>query len=392
VKILHFSDAHIGVDSIGGIDPKTGINNRVLDYLAMLDSIIDFANDEDVDLVVFTGDAFHVNNPKPIYLNEFSKRIVELRKKRPVVLLVGNHDMTRSSSASAIEIYNSLQMEGIIVGSEIGMKVVDTKAGKIQVTMMPYPARMSIDEISKQLNRVMKKIDTKLPSILLGHFSVKNAAVGSEASYSFGSNSEISLEDIARDEFDYVALGHIHKHQNLTTGLEDVPPVVYAGSIERVSFNEEKEEKGFVLVEIVNKKTKWEFILLDARPYKTLEIVCENSHATKRMLDKISKTDLKGAIVRYIIHISEEYARTIDEKYIQEAIMDAGAFAISGKRINVIKATQSAGRSEGFSVTMTKDQLLEKYLELMELSPKELKATLKMGKEIMEEVIMEKAV
>lgn len=386
MKILHFSDTHIGVDSIGGIDPETRINNRVLDYLEMLDSIIDFSRDEDVDLAIFTGDAFHVNNPKPIYLNEFSKRIIELRKQCPVALLVGNHDMTRSSSASAIEIYNSLQMEGIIIGNKIEMKVVDTKAGKIQLTMLPYPSNKSIEEISKQLKQAVKKIDKKLPSIMLGHFSVKNAMTGSEVSYSMGATSEISIDDIARPEFDYVALGHIHKHQNLTVGMDDTPPVVYAGSIERVSFNEEKEDKGFVLVEIINKETNWEFILLDSRPYKTLEIICENSHSTKRMLDKISKTNLKDAVVRYIIHVTEEYVTTIDDNVIREAIMNAGAFTISSRKISIIKSVQYSERSYGFSTNMNSDELLEKYLGLLELSPKVLRSTLKVGKEIMEEV------
>ena len=63
---------------------------------------------------------------------------------------------------------------------------------------------------------------------------------------------------------DYVALGHIHKHQVLHYAS---PPVVYAGSIDRVDFGEEHEDKGWVLVDLPEKgRAEWEFRKVAARP------------------------------------------------------------------------------------------------------------------------------
>ena len=72
----------------------------------------------------------------------------------------------------------------------------------------------------------------------------------------------------ARTELDYVALGHIHKHQI----LYEKPPVVYCGSIDRVDFNEEREDKGFVEVSLKKGDASYEFIKLDTRPFRTFYV------------------------------------------------------------------------------------------------------------------------
>jgi DNA repair protein SbcD/Mre11 len=384
MKIIHFSDTHIGVDSVGGVDPDTGINSRVLDYLDSLDAIVDFAYEEKVDLVIFTGDAFHVANPNSTYLNEFAKRMVRLRRQCPLILLIGNHDMTRRNAVSTVEIYNSLQIEGIIVGNVIATHFIDTKAGRVQVVTVPYPSKKTAEEISNILKEVTESLDPKLPSIFMGHFSVQNAFAGSESDYSMSASAEVALEDIAKPIYDYVALGHIHKHQNLTTSAgKNIPPVVYAGSIERVTFNEEREAKGFVLVEIINKQTTWEFVDLDSRAYKTVEIVCEEGNATKQMLSKISKMDLKGAVVRYIIHVTEDCTNTINESIIIDALYQAGVFAITSKKIDVVRTARDSARSSGFSVISKPEDLLSRYFDLLDIDKKSKIALKDMAIEIM---------
>jgi exonuclease SbcD len=403
MKFIHFSDTHIGVDTLGSLDPTTGINRRVLDYLDMLDSIVDFAVDENVDLVLFTGDAFHVNSPHPTYLNEFSRRIVKMREQCPVVLLVGNHDTSPRATASAIDIYASLQMDGIVVGNKLELHVIDTKAGPVQVVTVPYPNRsllrnsvVGVDkgtissllrkQLTWSLHDVSVSINKTIPCLMAGHFSVDIGVKGSETDYVLGVNAELCLDDIADPLYDYVALGHIHKYQNLTAGMSDVPPVVYAGSIERVSFNEQNEAKGFVLGEIVDKKTTWEFIELEARPYKTVEVVCENGNATKKILAKISKMDLRGAVVRYVVSLPEEYTSSIDDFTIQLAFEEAGVFAVGARKVNVVRAASPNNRSEGFNVGSNPIELLSKYFQLHQIDKSDIKQLMVLAKEIMSEV------
>ena len=90
------------------------------------------------------------------------------------------------------------------------------------------------------------RIDPALPSILAAHVWVLNARVGSEKSMSIGQEHMLLLSSVANPAFDYVALGHIHKGQV----LNENPPVTYSGSLERLDFGDEDDEKGFYLIDI----------------------------------------------------------------------------------------------------------------------------------------------
>jgi tetratricopeptide (TPR) repeat protein len=95
MKILHFADAHIDMANYGRHDPETGLPLRVLDFLKSLDTIIDAAVSEKVDMVIFAGDAYKDRAPAPTFQREWGKRIIRLSQaKIPTLLLVGNHDLS----------------------------------------------------------------------------------------------------------------------------------------------------------------------------------------------------------------------------------------------------------------------------------------------------------
>ncbi|MDH5508261.1 MAG: metallophosphoesterase, partial [Anaerolineae bacterium] len=94
-KLLHFADAHIDMANFGRHDPETGLPVRVMDFLKSLDTIIDAAVDEKVDLVIFAGDAYKDRNPAPTFQREWGRRIMRLSNAGiPTILLVGNHDLS----------------------------------------------------------------------------------------------------------------------------------------------------------------------------------------------------------------------------------------------------------------------------------------------------------
>ena len=139
MRILHFSDVHIGVESYGSTDPDTGLSTRLMDFLATFDEVVDFALDNSVDLVLFAGDAYKSRDPSQTHQREFARRIARLsREGVPVFLLVGNHDLPHiASRATALDIFPTLSVPNVTIGDRLDTYIVDTAAGPLQVVALP---------------------------------------------------------------------------------------------------------------------------------------------------------------------------------------------------------------------------------------------------------------
>jgi exonuclease SbcD len=377
IKFVHFSDAHLGLDSVGPIDVATRINGRVLDYLDSFDAIIDFAESEQVDVAFFTGDLFHTNSPAPQILNEASKRLTRLAAICPVVMLVGNHDISRMDKPSSVEVYNTLNVPNIHIGNQYELLDIETKSGLITVGTLPYPTRQILGDdirnrpvektkelIRKRIATIVKDMvahaSTDIPNVLLGHFTVSNAVMGAEHGMSMHSDADIALKDLVDPCWQYIGLGHVHKFQSLF----DNPPVVYAGSIERVTFGEEMEAKGFIYGTIEGTEpATWEFIQLDSRPYVTLSKVIIEGDPTKKVLAVLAKRDVKAAVVRIMIKLPAELRHMLDVSAIQEAVMAAGAYCVASCHIDARQETVERISSETFHPGMTPMELLKVYLK-----------------------------
>ena len=112
MKLLHFSDAHIDMANYGRHDPQTGLPLRVLDFLKSLDTIVDTAISEKVDMVIFSGDAYKDRSPAPTFQREWGRRIMRLSQAQiPTLLLIGNHDVSPSiGRAHALQEFKTLQV------------------------------------------------------------------------------------------------------------------------------------------------------------------------------------------------------------------------------------------------------------------------------------------
>jgi DNA repair protein SbcD/Mre11 len=82
MRLLHFADAHIDMANYGRHDPETGLPLRVLDFLKSLDTIVDAAISERVDMVIFAGDAYKDRSPAPTFQREWGKRIIRLSQAK----------------------------------------------------------------------------------------------------------------------------------------------------------------------------------------------------------------------------------------------------------------------------------------------------------------------
>lgn len=380
INVLHFADIHIGMENYGHIDSSTGINSRVIDFLRRFDEVIDYGLSHEVDLVVFAGDAFKTRDPSPTLQREFARRVKRfVDADVPVVMLVGNHDLpAMEKKASSIDIYRTLGVPKVIIGWEEALHVIDTKRGKVQVATAPYPMRNrllaqaehrgnSIEELDKALQDIVgdsiralaEQLDPEMPAILTGHFTVSGATYGSERSVMIGRDVAVLKSVLSDGPWDYVALGHIHKHQDLNEGR--YPAMVYSGSLERIDFGEEKEVKGFCWVEVEKGNTTWQFVPVKARRFLTIPVdVHGEDDPTMAVQAKIATyDDVTDAIVRVNVKMRPEQDASLREKDVRASLRSADYVAAISRQVDREVRERLGGLSpEG----MTPKQLLEKYL------------------------------
>lgn len=396
IRLLHFADLHIGMENYGRLDPKTGVSGRVLDFMQRFDELIDYGLARDVDLVVFAGDAFKNRDPNPTYQRAFARRVKRLTDAGvPVVLLVGNHDIpAMSQKASSIDIFHTLKVPKVIVGRVEEVHRVETKRGPVQVITAPYPVRsrllshaeyrgLNMTELDKALQQVVTEnikalkaeLDPDVPAVLSGHFSVSGAVWGSERGVMLGRDVVVPKSALADPALDYVALGHIHKHQNLTEGEPDVPPVVYAGSLERIDFGEESQPKGFCWVELARGATTWEFIRVKARPFVTIRAdVRQDDDPTQTVLDAIARHDIDDAVVRLIVQTTPEDEARLDDRTVEKALAPANYLAAFVKETERPERVRLGGAAPE---SLTPKELLERYLESRDTAPERAKKLLR---------------
>jgi len=350
LKLLHFADAHIDMTNFGSHDPETGLPERVMDFLRSLDTIVQAAIYEKVDLVIFAGDAYKDRAPAPTFQREWGRRLMRLSKAGiPTILLTGNHDISPSQrKAHAMQEFDTLAPEHIRVVSSLRLLTpADLEGLPVQVLAIPWitragvmqsisagetdeedPLRVIENGVSDWLNLALNETNPSIPTILTAHASVAGAKLGNEQEIKIGRDVILPLGLVCNPRFDYVALGHIHRHQDLNLGSH--PPVVYPGSIERVDFGEVNEEKGFVIAQIEKGHTTYQWRKLPIRKFidRSVTLVDELNVNDKIIAAMPSQEELKDAIVRLKITYPQGYEVLIDETRLHNYAKDAFEFKL----------------------------------------------------------------
>ncbi|PZO40046.1 MAG: nuclease [Pseudanabaena frigida] len=346
IKVLHLSDIHLGSTTHGKVNPQTGLNTRLEDFVAALTLCIDRAINEPADIVLFGGDAFPDATPPPLVQQAFAKQFRRLADAGiPTVLLVGNHDQhSQGIGGASLAIYRSLAVPNFTVGDTIATHRIATEAGDIQIITLPWITRSTlltkaetegfsmtevsqflIDRLQVVIEGEIRKLDPQLPTIMLAHVMVDTATYGAERFLAAGKGFTIPLSMLTREAFDYVALGHVHRHQILATQ----PLVVYPGSIERVDFGEENEAKGYCWLEVAKGNVKFEFCPIPTRAFRTIEVdVTQAEDPQAKLLKAIQKGKIDQAIARLIYKIKAEQLAQIDDRLLHEAMESAHNYSL----------------------------------------------------------------
>ena len=395
MRILHFSDLHIGVENYGRLDPSTGLSTRLGDFLAALDELVEFALSNAVDLVVLAGDAYKGRDPSQTHQREFARRLRRLSDAGiPAFLLVGNHDLPAvASRAHAVEIFATLDVPNVAVGASLRNYAVNTPAGPVQILAVPWPSRsamlardetrgLSIEQIRQTMEERMTaaiqrsadSLDADLPAILTGHVTVNGATVGTERSMMLGNDHALNISAVAHPQLDYAALGHIHRHQILRQPPDSGGPMVaYSGSLQRVDFSEENDAKGFCVIDLDAKAppgrrlTDFRFHQIAARPFVTVDADIPDSEPepTDFVVRAMQRRPIDGAVVRVRLTASGAQSARIRDADLRPALSSAHFVAGIARTVT----DQQRRRAPSDATDLQPLTALRLYLESRGLTP-----------------------
>ena len=387
MRLLHFADLHLGIENYGRIDPATGLHTRFADFVRSFRFVVDLALEERVDAALLAGDVYKTPSPNPTWQREFATQLHRLHEASiPIVLVVGNHDAPASfGRATSVDVFSALELGNTYVVRTPQLLTIETASGPLQVVGLPWPTRhfLRADEryrqcdeeslnaaieqmCSESIREFAARIDTSSAAVLVAHVAATGALYsGSERTAVIGSDPTLSTSSLANPVFDYVALGHIHRHQDLNP--KNSPPVVYAGSVDRIDFGEENDEKGCCLVTIDcgtrAKSTTYRFVPTPARRFVTVNVETEGdgSDPTEAVLAALSDTRVTDAVVRIIYGLSEDAdnERRVDCQRILGAM--TSAYHVAG--IFPKPRASQRQRRAGVSQDMDLAQALDRYID-----------------------------
>ena len=246
MKFVHLSDLHIG----------KRVNEFSLkeDQEHILEEILTIIDDEAPDAVIIAGDVYDKSIPSTEAVEMLDRFLVCLaEKKKEVFIISGNHDSPERLSFGSRLIDSS----GIHIAPVYGEEIKPYPVKGVNIWLLPFikPAHVrhifEDEKIESYTDAVRVAIDhmdvrTDERNILVTHQFVTGADRTKSEDVSVGGTDNVDASVF--DGFDYVALGHIHRPQNV--GSETIR---YCGSPLKYSFSESPYEKSVTVVELKEK-------------------------------------------------------------------------------------------------------------------------------------------
>lgn len=245
MKFVHIADLHLG---------------KVLHQYSLLHvqrellfELLEFMDCEDIRVLVIAGDIYDRFIPSQEAVNlldEFLSQAL-LNYHIEVLMISGNHDSSdRMHFASSI-----LSQRGLHIETYLKEQMEFVEKGQTRFYLLPFvkPSQVKnlyqVDEIynyqeALSLYLSHQKIDKDYTNILVTHQFVGHASITSESEIPLSVGGSEIIDASLFDDFDYVALGHLHAPQKVSRET-----LRYSGSLMRYSFDEVKQDKSFVVVD-----------------------------------------------------------------------------------------------------------------------------------------------
>lgn len=250
MKLVHLSDLHIG--------KRLHEYSLIEDQRYILDCILNIIEDENADGVIIAGDVYDKSVPSEEAVALFDNFLVRLAEnKRQTFIISGNHDSAeRLSFAGRIIDEAGIHIAEVYSGKTNAYILTD-EFGEVCIYMLPFikPAvvrrffqDVEISSYTDGIDVAVKNmdIDKRKRNVLVTHQFVTGALRSDSEDISVGGTDNVDARVF--DGFDYVALGHIHKPQNV--GGESIR---YCGTPLKYSLSEAKDKKSVTIIELEEK-------------------------------------------------------------------------------------------------------------------------------------------
>ena len=339
MKFAHLADTHLGYR-------QYGLFEREKDFYEVFDKVIDKIIEEKVDFVIHSGDLFETARPSPMALLTFQKGLLKLKGAGiPMYAIAGNHDVVmRKGSIPPHVIFKKL---GLKVISNINPTYIH---GDIFIAGLPYYPASHRKALKNKLAELSQKATHHDKSILVLHQGIDKY---------FKFNYELEMGEIP-DNFDYYALGHIHKYVNDAYGNGRL---VYPGSGEVWKTSEladyKKNGKGFVVVDFDGAKPIVKRVKVDI-PREFIERNLDYNDlesgiaAIRETIKDFDKNPILRLTIRDVDSDTGRVYEIIKEQLGDLALMIRPTFIMAGEEYEIIDVE---------SKKLGPEQLIESQLE-----------------------------
>ncbi len=372
MRLVHFSDTHLGYSDYGRFDSESGINRRESDIYNVFKEIIDYIIDTKPDLAIHAGDLFDSIRPSNRAIGVALEQLSRLSGAGiPTVIIAGNHSTPRQKSTDTI--FKILQYFPNI-HPVFGGRYEKLRIGQCAIHCIPHS--YSDEDLQEGLKKLAVDPSSKF-NIMVAHASVRGV---SEASWGEFKDQTIPASAL-KDDFDYIALGHYHKLIKVKGNA------YYCSSPERLSFNEAADKKGFLDVTLGNLSVR--HVRTSARDMVIFDPIDCKGLSAFEIADELERTvagRTDGRIIRVTFaNIPRHVHSALDTQRIRQIVSGA---------LHYEPIYNWTFEEDGKSVSShigTINEEFENYLKNLELEPGKMEEIRTLGTEYLSSAMEEQA-
>ena len=290
MKFVHIADVHLDIPFKTISDRADLGTKRRLEQRQALKDVIQFIKENNIEYLFISGDLYeneYIRESSIEYLNNLFKEIPNTK----IYIAPGNHDPNIKNSY-----YNTFSWAS-------NVKIFTNRVEKVEnsdVNIYGYGFN-DFEMLENKLEEI-ENLDKNKINILITHGDL------SESIY-----NPVKKADLIEKDFDYIALGHIHKRDDKTN-------IVYPGSLISLGFDE-LGEHGMIVGEIINKELNKKFIKIDKRELIEKDLDITNIFSEEELIEKINEINIGNNLYKINLIGERNFGVNIDLKLVNENII-----------------------------------------------------------------------